>query len=194
MAFGHITWLFITSLLCAMPAWADHHHELDWAQTLALSSEQQQQIKTIEAKYRNQLKALHPNCNTEKRRRYLELQEQMRLEIQQILRPAQQKIAQQAIFKQRRIIQAQQAREVALALNMDAAQKDAFFAAVQQQTPSAQWPMSMEQQEQAREQFKALVKAHSSAKQWQAWQEQQTNNSKKWHQMDEFRPPCTSDH
>lgn len=180
-------------LLCASTAWgAGHQHEIDWAQTLTLSPSQQQQIKTIEAKYRDRLKAQQPNCNPEKQQRYLELQEQMRLEIRQTLHPAQQKIAQQAMFEHRRLIQLQQAKEVAQYLGMSTTQKEAFFTAVQQLTPSAQWPMTMAQQKQAREQFNALVKAHSSAEQWQKWQQRQANNGKKWHKMEEFRPGCAN--
>ncbi|MEN9464625.1 MAG: hypothetical protein RL217_806 [Pseudomonadota bacterium] len=191
MLFNRIALLATALLLCSTVAWsAEHHHEIDWARTLTLTSTQQQQIKTIEAKYRDRLKALHSNCNAKKQQHYLELQEQMRLEIRQILRPAQQETAQNAMFEHRRLMQLQQAKEVAHAMDMSAAQKEAFFTALQQLTLSAQWPMTMVQQEQAREQFKALVKAYSSAAQWQKWQQQQTNSSKKWHKMDEFRPAC----
>lgn len=189
--------VLFSCLLCASLSFANPYsdNQFDWAKTLELSTQQQQQIKDIEKKYRTEHKQLRiQDCQPQDKlsASSTELDQQMHLDIHNVLTPTQKQQASEIIQTQHRQMQLGHAREVAHQLNLDKAQRKAFLDAIEDVEYSYQWPLNVQQRELARNVFEQVLMQQLNSDQLQQWQELSNKKSNRWHSPAEFQPKCSA--
>lgn len=168
--------------------------EIDWANALSLSPEQQQQIKKIEQAYRQQhqvLKKRHCRAEEKNQEKTTRLKQRMHKDIHNILTTEQKQQASVIIQDQHRQMQLRHARELAYQLNMGDRQKLSFLNAVEDVQYRYQWPLNLEQRKLARTLFEQILTQHLNDDQLAQWQTLSDQHSKKWLKSDEFKPKCS---
>lgn len=188
---------FLVFLLASNLSIANHYsnNELDWAKTLRLTPEQQQQIKEIENNYRIQHKSLKtPDCisKDESLATTTHLKQLMHQDIHNILTATQKQLASEVIQAQHRQMQLRHAREIAHQLNMDNTQRLSFLNAIEDVQYNYQWPLNVKQRELARTLFEQVLTQHLNADQLTQWQTKSDQRPNKWHKSDEFKSKCSA--
>lgn len=188
-------WLLLLLGIQQVYAFNTSRHEIDWAQELQLSTQQQQAIQTLEEQYRKQHQQLHQNkerCrDTEQlKEKTAQLQQALFVDLQAVLNDEQRQKANQTIQQHHKRMQLRHAQEVAQTLNIPQQQRVELFADIEVIPFSYQWPLDLEQREQARQAFELLLNQHLTEEQQQQWHKKQQHASKKWHHSDAYYSLC----
>lgn len=170
-------------------AYDTRQYEIDWAEALQLSHEQQQQIDSIEQRYREQNRQLRPDCAGSANRSRL-----MRKDMHQVLTAEQRETARVLMHEQHQQLQLRHARELAHRLRLDDAQKEQFLQAVAALKDDYQWPLDIAQHDAARRQFEGVLQSVLSAEQLDKWQQMRKQTAYNWpkHGTGAETKPCRS--
>ena len=179
--------------MTAAQAADNNSREIDWAAELQLSAEQQQQINAIEEGYRDKRKQLMREECTQQAKQLRELQHNMRSEVRALLTAEQAHKSDEVVRKQHSHMQLRHAREVAKKLKLSEDQRERLLADVAAMHEDYRWPLDIDQREQARASFEAVLNQHLTAEQRKRWAALKTNAKHKWHKSEEFGSGCGVD-
>ena len=171
----------------------NHSREIDWAAELHLSAEQQQQISVIEEGYRDKRKQLMREDCSQQAMQLRDLQHNMRNDVRALLTAEQVQKSDDVVRKQHSHMQLRHAREVAKKLKLADEQRERLLADVASMQEDYQWPLDIDQREQARASFDAVLAQHLSAEQRKRWAALKNNPKHKWHKSEEFGSGCRAD-
>lgn len=167
-------------------------HQIDWSDALRLSVEQQQQIQAIDKHYlrqQRQLSKQQSNCQHAQQQAQ-KLEQKMFQELQAVLTAEQLEQANELIARQHKKVQRRHLEKLAATLELSSEQRHQLLVGIDALPNTPQWPMNLEQREQARQAFATLLSQHLTKQQYQQWQDNQQQTRKKWHPFDATRSNC----
>lgn len=191
---GKKIWTLVVFLLLSNLSFANNERQLDinWVTALNLSEAQQQQIHQAEQKYRESMQKLNqghcsPRELTEKNQA---LQHQLRQNLQIILSDEQKQLASQIIHDRHQTMQLQQVREITRVLKLSPEQSQELILAVNDLHIDYQWPLDLDQRDNAKALFEQQLQNYLSTEQWQQWQANLQKHQGRWHDSAEFDKKC----